>query len=251
LDIYGGFASVYDVMQYDIDYDLWSDKMQSYINKYRPRSEKILEIACGTGTLTVKLSEKGFVMHGVDMSEDMLAIANKKSRDAGQMIRYFHQNMVELNTKHRYDACVCLCDGINYLIDQDDLKKTVANVYDHLNQAGLFIFDISSYYKLSEIIGNETFAETFADTAYIWENEFDLSDSILRFDLTLFKSENKVYKRYEEYHEQKAYTIEEIKTSLRSCFEIIEMRDGDTFESVNKTSQRICFICRKKDEEAL
>lgn len=251
MSAYSAFASVYDMMQYDIDYSRWIHLLTQKIQFYRPSARSVLELACGTATMAIGLSKAGYILEGVDLSEDMLVMANHKAQEQQVKIKLYHQDLIAFNTKKRYDVIFSMCDGMNYVVEDGDLDKTFFNVNSHLQEEGLFIFDLSTPYKLKEIIGNHTFAETFEDEAYIWENEFHEETNRLNFLLTLFKEENGHYARYEEYHVQRAYAIDDVKVILEPHFEILEIVDGDSFEPIYEQSHRVCFICRKKKLEAI
>ncbi len=245
--IYGEFASVYDIMQYDVDYENWIDQIKIIAGKYGSDAKSMLELACGTGTIGIGLSKKGYLVEALDLSEDMLTVAQAKAYEAGVKMKFYHQDMVVFNTKKTYDVVFCMCDGLNYITDEESVKRVFINVEKHLKAGGLFICDMSSKYKLKEVIGNQTFAETFEQAAYIWENEFDVLTSKLEFSLTLFKEEDNGYQRYEEFHTQKAYDSEAILNIAKPLFTVLETLDGDTFETMQETSQRICFIMKKKN----
>lgn len=248
---YSAFASVYDIMQYDVDYDKWIHILTEKIRMYRPMARNVLELACGTGTMAIGLAQAGYILEGIDLSEDMLVIANQKAQEQQVKLKLYQQDLITFNTKKQYDVIFSMCDGMNYVVEDGDLNKTVLNVYNHLQEEGLYLFDLSTRYKLKEIIGNHTFAETFEEEAYIWENEFHEETDRLSFLLTLFKEEEGHYVRYEEYHVQRAYDVEYVKSVLQSNFEILEVVDGDTFETYSEQSHRVCFIAKKKKMEAL
>jgi 2-polyprenyl-3-methyl-5-hydroxy-6-metoxy-1,4-benzoquinol methylase len=233
-------------MQYDVDYDFWHEQILKRIGAYRSETKKILELACGTGTMAISLSKSGFITEGLDLSEDMLTIASSKASMEKQKIKFYNQNMIDFETRKQYDVILCLCDGMNYLSDEEQFLSAVNQVRKHLLPGGLFIFDLSTIYKLSQVIGNSTFAETFEHSAYIWENEYDEESNQLNFLLTLFVDDGSMYKRIEEYHQQRAYQIEEIKKNIEADFEILELIDGDSFEALEKTSQRMCFVLKLK-----
>lgn len=246
MEMYGAFAAVYDRMQYDVDYNLWIQKIHEIVKSYNPGAKRMLELACGTGTIGIGLSKIGYIVEGLDLSEDMLAVAQSKAYDAGVKMRFYHQDMSQFQTKKKYDVIYCMCDGLNYVIDDEQMTNVFESIYNHLTPEGLVIVDISSHYKLSEVIGNKTFAETFETEAYIWENEFDESQNQLSFTLTLFVEEVDVYQRYEEYHQQRAYKVEEIVSLYSQWFETIQIADGDTFESLNEKSNRVGFLLKPK-----
>lgn len=244
---YSAFATVYDLMQYDVNYTFWADQLIKKIMQLKVNPRTGLELACGTGTLAIEFSKRGFFMEGLDISDEMLAFAHQKANQSNQKIRFLCQDMISFQTKKQYDFVFSMCDGINYIVENEDLSETFLTVSQHLNEAGIFIFDISSHHKLSKVIGDQTFAETFDETAYIWENHYDPEACLLEFELTLFNRVGTSYERHEEFHMQRAYLTEEIQLLCEPYFEILEILDGDTFEAINNLSQRVCFICRKKE----
>ena len=246
MSIYNDFASVYDRMQYDIDYPLWINKIEEIALALKPDARSFLELATGTGTLAIGLSQKGYLLDALDISEEMLTVAQTKAYEAGVKIKFFHQDMAEFNTKKKYDCIFCMCDGVNYLVEDEDFESAILQMHSHLKEDGVLIFDISSRYKLKEIIGNHTFAETFDTEAYIWENAYDETTHMLEFTLTLFKKEKANYQRYEEFHSQRAFTVNEIRERVEERFDLMQILDGDHFDAWSEQSHRICFVLKKK-----
>jgi predicted TPR repeat methyltransferase len=245
---YDGFANVYDIMQYDVAYERWAEKFYTYITTYGCGARTGLELGCGTATISLLLSKMGMAMDGLDVSDEMLTRAREKASVSNVRMKFYHQDMQELQLNKRYDAVIAPCDGLNYLKDGNALKMLFKRVFDHLNSSGVFIFDLSTEYKFSEVIGDSTFAETFEDSAYIWENTYESEMKCLRFLLTLFVKDSGKYRRIEEYHEQFAYEMDTVKQWLSPYFNCLETVDGDTFEPVAQTSERVCFICKRKEE---
>lgn len=249
MEIYKEFATVYDLMQYDIDYPLWIDQLDSILKKYKSNAKSILELACGTGTISIGLSKKGYLCEALDLSEDMLTIAQSKAYEQGAKIRFYNQNMASFETKKKYDMICCMCDGMNYQQDIETLSSVMKQIDKHIGNEGIIVFDLSTKFKLKEIIGNNTFAETFENEAYIWENEYDEDEDLLNFSLTLFKDNGEGYERFEEFHTQKAYEIEDVLAVIEPFFEVLEIVDGDNFLKMNDQSQRICFVLKAKNKE--
>ena len=249
LNAYEGFASVYDLMQYNVDYEKWSNTFKRYILEHNQNAKYGLEIGCGTGTLTVLMSKKGFVMDGIDLVEEMLSIAQQKARDEAQKINFYNQNMKEMTLKRKYDFVLGPCDAFNYIESLEALENVFESIANQLSPDGVFLFDLSSVYKLREVVGDHTFAETFDESAFIWENSFDETLNKLNFVLTLFIEEDGIYKRFEEFHEQYAYEMDEVVDRLKPYFDVLKCIDGDLFTALNETSERILFICKKKEKE--
>ena len=242
---YCEFAQYYDRLMDNINYDNWFSYIESIFKKYDLNPDSILEMACGTGSLTKHLAEEGYLVTCFDISEQMLSIAYNKLRKYPN-VKVLNQDMVNFNLNKKYDVILCLCDSINYITTTQDLGKVFNNVYNHLNDNGIFIFDINSYYKLKNIIGNNTFAEDKEEIYYVWENYFDDKQSICEFYLTFFIKQNEFYKRFDEKHIQRAYKLDEIKRVFEtSSFSHIIEYEGFTFEPPHVNSERINFVVKK------
>ncbi len=134
----------------------------------------ILELACGTGNLTIPLTKKGYDIAGIDISAEMLEVAMEKAEEEGVQLVLLQQDIAELDFDvPNLDCILCACDGFNYLTYDDDLEYVFSKAHELLKEDGIFIFDISSYYKLSKVLGNNTFAEKREDVVYMWQNYFD------------------------------------------------------------------------------
>jgi SAM-dependent methyltransferase len=181
-----------------------------------------------------------------DISDDMLSKAYTKL-NRYKNIKLLNQNMIDFKLKDKYESIVSLCDSINYILKEEDLSKVFENVYEHLEKNGIFIFDINSYYKLKNIIGNNIFVEDREDIYYIWQNEYEEDRDISNFYLTFFCSEDgHTFRRFDETHRERAYKIENVKKLLLdSGFKIVDVYEGFTFETPKDESERINFIAIK------
>ncbi len=241
--MYRDFAKVYDELMYDAPYDNWYKLIVEIYKKYDFKGRSILDLACGTGELTSKLAED-YELTGVDISEDMLEIAQIKSYEMGSKIRYINQDIRNLELFKEYDSIISFCDGFNYLIMDDDLDRAFESVDKYLKKDGLFLLEISSDYKLKHIIGDSIFADSSDDVSYIWENEY--KEPILEFDLSIFIKYNDVYKRYDESHKQRAFTIKEIEDQFKKYhIKLLEVLDTIDNNSVTPHSERWLFVGRK------
>ncbi|HEY5525359.1 MAG TPA: class I SAM-dependent methyltransferase, partial [Clostridium sp.] len=182
---YGEFAKIYDeLINEDIDYDMIVKRLRSIIRKYDVKCEDYLDLACGTGNVTVKMAQDFKTTYAVDLSEDMLAKAYDKLQEKGLKTRIINQDMIELDLNHSFDVVSCVLDSTNYLIEDEELESYFKGVYNHLKDGGIFLFDINSYYKLSEILGNNTYTYNEDEVFYTWENSFE--DDIVNMFLTFF-----------------------------------------------------------------
>lgn len=243
---YGGFAYVYDRLMEDVDYEGWANYVEKIMDDNMKKTNKILELACGTGNITIPLAKKGYNVVGLDISQDMLMVAKDKSIENNLKVLFIEQNMIDLELEEKFDCVLSMCDGINYIVDTEDLLEVFQRVYNTLEDGGAFIFDISSSYKLKNILGNNTFGENLDDICYLWENYFDEESNILEMDLTIFIQEGKYYRKEEEFHIQRAYDVDEIINLLNTVnFKDVKIYDGFTFNTHKNNSERIFFVAKK------
>ena len=253
MDAYTGFAGVYDRFMEDVPYELWRDIIVNELKQELIRDGLVLDLGCGTGTLTNLLAEAGYDMIGVDGSEEMLMEAREKGEHPE--ILYLCQDMREFELYGTVRAVVSTCDTMNYLLTAEDFIQTVRLVNNYLDPGGLFIFDMNTIYKFRELMGNRTIAESGEEAAFIWDNFFDEETGRNEYDLTLFIArEDGLFERRIEVHEEQGYTLEEVKGFLAAGgMEFVRVFDAETGEEPDDTSEKVFFIARekgKKREEA-
>lgn len=241
--MYKNMAVLYDELMDDIDYKEWYLYIEKLLDKFSKEPKKILEMACGTGSLSYYLAMNGYDLTCFDISSDMLSMAYNKLNQFNN-IRLIEQNMIDFKINEKFDAIISICDSINYILDEEDLLSVFRNVKKHLHKDGIFIFDINSHYKLKNIIGNNTFIEDRGTIYYTWQNYFDNSENIGEFYLTFFiADEYGRYRRIDEEHLQKAYQIEEIRELLEKAgFGTVYCFDEFTFNKPGEQSERINFV---------
>ena len=243
---YKEFANIYDELIYeDIDYDEISEKIISLSNENNIEFEDYLDLACGTGNVGVRVGKYFKNMYAVDLSNDMLNIAFEKFKQNKIKAKVICQDMSELSLNHKFNLITSVLDSTNYITEEEDLFNYLKSVYDHLKDDGLFIFDINSYYKLSEIMGNNIYTYSSEDVFYTWENTFE--DNILNMFLTFFvKNENNLYERFEEEHFEKAYQEKDIEDILNEIgFNILGKFCGYSDLKPDNNSERILYVLRK------
>ena len=246
MEIYNRFANIYDELMMDFNYEDWFNYIEGIFERYDKEPKKILEMACGTGNLSYYLGKKGYRLTCFDLSSDMLSKAYDKLRKF-KNVRLMNQNMIHFNLKESFDSVISICDSVNYITEKEDLLKTFKNVWNHLEDDGIFIFDINSHYKLKHIIGNNTFIEDREDVFYSWQNYYDDNKDICEFYLTFFYSEDgECFERFDEEHIEKAYEENEIIELLKEAgFKTIESFQAFGFEKVKEETERINFIAIK------
>lgn len=214
--MYEDFASVYDTLMDDYDYDAWSvhylDLIKGEVG-HLPR--RAAECACGTGSLTVRFAQNGIAMTGVDLSSAMLRQAEKKARQWGVEAVFARQDMRKLTLPRRVGAVLATCDGVNYLTTEEDVRAFFSAAYRALLPGGVLVFDCSSRYKLEEMMGNSFFGEERDGIATLWQNHLNQENHILSMDVTFFvREEDGRYRRFREQHRQRAHSLHELKLWL-------------------------------------
>ena len=241
---YKSFASVYDELTHDVEYEKRFKYIEKIFKKYNTSPKIVLDLACGTGGMTTIMAKNGYDMIGVDISTDMLEAANAKSD--GLNILYLNQPMQELDLYGTVDAAICLLDSINYLEDEDEMLQTFRLVENFLNPKGLFIFDINTKYKLEHVLAGNVFCGEDDNVYYTWQNFYDKEEKVCEFKLDFFITEDGVINRHTEYHYETAFGISEIKRNLKKAgFELLEVCDDLTFDAPHRKSEKVFFIARK------
>ncbi len=248
---YEGFAYVYDTFMDDVPYDQWAGYVTGLLEEYGISEGLVLDLGCGTGSMTELLSEKGYDMIGVDLSADMLEIAMEKRERSGREILYLQQDMRNFELYGTVRAVVSVCDSVNYILSGEDLKQVFSLVNNYLDPGGIFLFDLNTVYKYRELLGDSVIAENREECSFIWENTFYEEEKINEYDLTIFRKEGgDLYRKYEETHFQRAYEIDEIKELLLEAgLELIAVYDAFTKKAPKRESERVYFIAREQGKQ--
>lgn len=247
-EAYQSFAQVYDMFMNDVPYGEWADYVQGLLSEHGIKDGLVLELGCGTGSLTELLSSRGYDMIGVDNSADMLEIAMDKKAESGQDILYLLQDMREFELYGTVRAVISICDSMNYITEEEDLLTVFKLVNNYLDPGGVFIFDLNTLYKYREIMGECTIAENREDGSFIWDNYFDEENDMNEYDLTLFipEGDGGLFRKYEETHYQRGYELETIKALLKEAGLIfVDAYDAFTKEPPREDSERIYVIARE------
>lgn len=251
MEAYSSFAEVYDLFMDNVPYEEWSVYLQQLLKENGVEDGLVLDLGCGTGTLTELLAAQGYDMIGVDASEEMLQAAMEKRTHSGQDILYLLQDMREFELYGTVRAVVSICDSINYILEYEELVRVFTLVNNYLDPGGVFIFDLNTVYKYQNILGDNTFAEDREESSFIWDNFYDEDDQVNEYDLTLFiREENGLYRKYTETHYQKAYDLTAVRRALKEAgMEFAAAYDAFTKEPPKKDSERIYVIAREKGKE--
>lgn len=242
---YGTFASLYDTLTYDVDYNARTDYVEKLFKKHSdiPVSS-VLDLACGTGSVSMILSDKGYEVIGVDSSAEMLAEAAKKQGDRD--ILFLQQEMKNFELYGTVDAAVCLLDSVNYVIDEDDLLSCFKWVNNYLNPGGVFVFDINTKYKLENVLAGNIFNDEHSDVFYSWENYYDDEENICEFEINFFVKNGNTFNRINEIHYERAYTDGEIKKLLKKAgLELLAVYDDMTELAPHKKSEKVFYVAKR------
>ena len=245
---YEKFAQVYDLFMDNIDYEEWADYITDHLKEHGISDGLVLELGCGTGTMTGLLADRGYDMIGVDNSEEMLAEAMEKRMESGQDILYLQQDMQEFELYGTVRAIVSVCDSLNYITEREELLQVFRLVNNYLDPEGLFLFDMNTIHKYRDILGDTTIAENRDEGSFIWDNSYDPENGLNIYELAVFlPREDGLYEKAEEVHCQKAYAQEEIEELIREAgMELLEVYDAYTGRPAADDSERLFFIAREK-----
>ncbi len=246
MEAYTDFAYVYDTLMDNTPYEEWCVRITDILRGAGIEKDLVLDLGCGTGTLTELLAKKGYDMIGIDYSEEMLSCAMEKRDASGMNILYLLQDMREFELYGTVKAVISVCDSLNYLLEEEDIIKTFRLVNNYLDPKGVFIFDFNTVYKYKEVIGDTTIAENREDCSFIWENYYHEEDCINEYEITFFVKEGEYFRRFEETHYQRGYTVEQMKSFLKEAgLEFVAMSDADTQAEVTEESERVYMIARE------
>ncbi|MCL2049677.1 MAG: class I SAM-dependent methyltransferase [Defluviitaleaceae bacterium] len=245
-EAYRGFASVYDALMTNAPYDDWA----AYINMrleevYGGREKKniiVLDLACGTGNITLRMAKMGYDMLGVDISEDMLAEASRKACEHGASILFLSQDMRELNLYGTVDAAICVCDGMSYILEERELSEIFGRVRLFLNSGGIFIFDMNTEYKFKELYSNFIFeGDGENGELYEWQNKYESDTKINEYQVVFHGSREP----FMEIHRQRAYAPQDVcKMLAEAGFASVETQDGYSDKPLTPKSERAVYVAR-------
>ncbi len=252
--IYNILAPFYDAFLGDVDYRKWADFIEKVFAKYSEGKPVLgLDLGCGTGNMTLELSERGYDMTGVDYSSEMLDVASERARSMGyaDKILWLCQNMTEFELYGTVDFAVCCLDGINHLCGKNDIDKCFSLVHNYLIPDGIFIFDVNGRRKFEEIYSDKTYAMEDDAAFCVWENYYNEKTKLCDFYITLFeKKENGAYERYDECQRERMYTLKSVKRHLaKNGLEFIGAYSDFDFSEGDDDSERIYIIARCKKED--
>lgn len=244
---YSVFARYYDELTANIDYKKRGEYFHEIIKKFKTTNENILlDLACGTGSISEVMAGLGYDVIGVDNSDEMLGIAIEKKFDSGSNIQYLCQDMRKLDMFGTVDVTICALDSINHLSSIEDVKKVFEGVAFFSELGGLFIFDVNTLHKHRNILANNTFTYEAEGIYCVWENSLDPETDEVRMNLEFFEElENGLYQRSSDSFSEKAYSEEQLENLLKMAgFQVLAKYGDDTFDPPDENTQRIVYVTK-------
>ena len=248
--IYDLLAPVYDEINKDIDYPLWADFIEAAVRANSATvPELVLDLGCGTGSMTVELAKRGYDMTGVDISVEMLDVARERASDAGfeGKMLWLCQDMTEFELYGTVDLTVSCLDCLNHLTSTGELDKCLSLVHNYLVPDGLFIFDVNGRAKFENVYADRSYVMENDSSVCIWQNDYNPKTRICDFYITLFNEEGGVYRRYDELQRERMYPLSTLKKKLTSAgFEFIGAYSDYSFTPATDADERIYIVARCK-----
>ena len=245
MDAYRNLAASYDRLTNDVDYEATVAFYMEILRREGIAPRSVVDLACGTGSVTAILAKMGYPVLGVDMSEEMLTEAFSKTMDLDPMPRFVCQKLQQLHLPRAVDMAVCALDSLDYITDPDDCKEAIRRVYKALNPGGIFIFDVNTPEELRAMDG-QVFLDEDDDVYCVWRGEFDEESNVCTYWMDLFQRQGKTWNRSYEEHREYAYSEVQLREYLKAAgFTHIEVYADRKFEAPREGEQRIYFKARK------
>ena len=245
MDAYTTLARCYDRLTTDVDYQKWADYIERHFRRSKRPIRSVVELGCGTGSLTRLLARRGYAMTAVDLSPDMLSVADQKCE--GLDVLLLCQDMSRLALLESADAVVSCLDSVNYVTRPAALRRAFHRVYKNLAPGGLFLFDVKTPLALESADG-QTYLDEDDDLFCVWRGEYSPRRRVCGYGLDLFvREEDGSWSRGGEYHEEYAYTMDELDGFLREAgFQRIKLYGDKTMSAPKEGAQRVFFAARKE-----
>lgn len=247
---YGIFSSVYDILTENVEYERIADKVCSLLHESSVDGGLLLDLGCGTGSLSFLLEKNGYDVIGIDASEDMLMVANEKKYDENSSALFLCQKAEELDLYGTINCAVSSLDTFNHIESITKVEKAISLVSLFMEMSGIFIFDMNTPYKHKKILGNNTFVYDMDEVYCVWQNSYDEKEEKTNIDLDFFikNEDDEGYERYSENFSEYVYSMDEIIRIIEKCgFTLLNTTDDYSDNPVNDTTERITFICKKTE----
>ena len=244
---YDDFSRFYDLLTDNVEYEKRADYFCRLLSMCGINEGILLDLGCGTGSMSLAMAERGFDVIGVDSSVGMLNAAQQKMFASGKQMLLLNQSMEEIDLYGTVDCAICVLDGINHLKNEKAVKATFEKVSLFMNKGGAFAFDVNTLYKHKFVLADNVFVYEPDGVYCVWQNSFNGSDGSVDISLDFFEEEDGVYYRSGESFTERAYELNDIKAWLEDAgFEVIGIYDDLTLDDVKQNSERAVFLAKKK-----
>lgn len=243
---YGAFAEYYDSLTSNVSYDETAKYVTDILDENGIKKGILLDLACGTGTMSVQMAKRGYEVIGIDNSPEMLSEAREKAYEAGEDILFLCQDMCDIDLYGTVECTICLLDSLNHLESEEELLAAFKGVSLFTVPGGLFIFDVNTQYKHKYVLGNNTFVYDNDDVYCVWQNEYDDESKTVEIFLDFFEEENGLYRRSSEYFTECAFSDETIRRFLKEArFSDVKAYGELSRNAPSETEERIFYVARK------
>ena len=240
-------AAYYDLLNHSVGYDRWVDYLICHFARADRKIESVVDLACGTGTMTKLMAERGYDMLGVDMSPDMLSVAQQKTAGLKNAPVFIRQNIVELDLFGTADAMICCLDSINYILNPDDLRKCLQKVALFLNPGGMLIFDVNTEAKFLKI-SDHCFIDEGDGVYCSWRAFYKKKTKQAIFQMDLFTKQRELWQRQQEDHYERAYSQTELSSMLEDAgFIKIKKYANLKMHAPREDEERIFFTAIRRE----
>lgn len=243
---YGAFAEYYDSLTSNVSYDETAKYVADILDENGIKKGILLDLACGTGTMSVQMAKRGYEVIGIDNSPEMLSEAREKAYEAKEDILFLCQDMCNIDLYGTVECTICLLDSLNHLESEEELQAAFEGVSLFTVPGGLFIFDVNTQYKHKYVLGNNTFVYDNDDVYCVWQNEYDDESKTVEIFLDFFEEENGLYRRSSEYFTECAFSDEIIRRLLKEAgFSNVKAYGELSRNAPSETEERIFYVARK------
>ena len=244
---YSSFASVYDSLTFNVDYEKRADYITEILKQNNITEGLLLDLACGTGSLSVEFAKRGYEVIATDASADMLMEAQNKAFSEGFNIMFLCQKMEETDLYGTVGAVVCSLDSVNHLPSYEEVKKTFQVLKNFVDDGGIMIFDVNTLYKHRNILGNNTFVYDEKDVFCVWQNRLFEDNKTVGINLDFFVKDGAKYQRFNENFKEVAFTDEEITSAVEGAgFKVLNRYTDFTFDPPKEDTERVYYVIRRE-----